>query len=710
VRTTERNAKTHTVTGRFAMRSARSLTSLSCVLVAVLACANAPASAVGDANGAACPNEQLRREDGSTRLPECRAYELVSPANKNGAAIAMSQPEMTAPSGESVQYGSTGVFADAQGSPLGNDYVASRGASGWTTRPIEAPQLNAGVILVAPTQGISEDLGETLVASLMPLAPGAVGGQNNIYLHDLVSGQYALVATTSHNDAFAEFGSTIYATYIGSSADGSHTVFDYGIGLVPGAFEAEGAFAFLEGTNIYDWSNGQLHLVNYLPDGSVSHTAISPVASELTGENPHPVSSDGSKVFFDAAGNHGNGGALYVREDDSRTVLISTSQRAGATGEPAEGLFVGASADGSKAYFTSSANLTEGPETTGAKLYRYDLSSGQLADLTVSSEPGVPAEVSHVIQVSEDGSFVYFTAAGALAPGATVAPPGLSNVYVWHEGTGIKLIAQANAGGQVSPNGLHFAFSSSTPLTADRCSGCQMLYEYDYETGQIHCASCSPSTGMPVASLEVGGIPYGTGLDSHHPGYVTNNGMVIFGSREALVPQDTNGVSDVYGWLEGRLSLLSPGTGSQEAQFADTSRDGRNVFFKTGQKLVGQDIDENVDLYDARIDGGFPGLPAANPCTGTGCQGVPSAPPIFATPPSVTFEGVGNFEGSSQSAGVEPKALTRAQKLSAALKVCHKRKPAKRRAACEARARKQYGKASRVKPSRTATKSNGRSK
>ena len=48
-------------------------------------------------------------------------------------------------------------------------------------------------------------------------------------------------------------------------------------------------------------------------------------------------------------------------------------------------------------------------------------------------------------------------------------------------------------------------------------------------------------------------------------------------------------------------------------------------------------------------------LAAALACTGTGCQGVPPAPPIFATPSSVTFNGVGNFE-PSQKTTVKPKA------------------------------------------------------
>jgi hypothetical protein len=87
--------------------------------------------------------------------------------------------------------------------------------------------------------------------------------------------------------------------------------------------------------------------------------------------------------------------------------------------------------------------------------------------------------------------------------------------------------------------------------------------------------------------------------------------------------------------------------------------------------------------------------PIATPvCSGTGCQGVPAPSPVFATPASVTFEGVGNFPeqgGKPTSESGKARSLTRAQKLSRALSACHKKQARRQRSICEAKAHKLYG-------------------
>ena len=107
----------------------------------------------------------------------------------------------------------------------------------------------------------------------------------------------------------------------------------------------------------------------------------------------------------------------------------------------------------------------------------------------------------------------------------------------------------------------------------------------------------------------------------------------------------------------------------------DTSASG-DEFIATGAQLVPEDQNDNFNLFDVRVGGVQP--LASSACSDGGCQGSPPTPPIFATPPSATFNGVGNFAPSSSVVVAKPKAkpLTRAQKLAKALKGARTNAPA----------------------------------
>jgi hypothetical protein len=106
---------------------------------------------------------------------------------------------------------------------------------------------------------------------------------------------------------------------------------------------------------------------------------------------------------------------------------------------------------------------------------------------------------------------------------------------------------------------------------------------------------------------------------------------------------------------------LSGGVSPAHSSFLDASENGNDVFIGTRANLVGSDEDGLFDVYDV----GVHSQPVAPPlCTGTGCQGVPNPQPIFATPSSVTFEGVGNFAAPSKesTAKAKPKKKSKHKK------------------------------------------------
>ena len=85
--------------GRTMVSARRALASVS--VLGLLACVLALVLSASPAMAAECPNEQLRKESNvdpstgrpfSTELPDCRAYEMVSPLEKqaHGAGVAVS--------------------------------------------------------------------------------------------------------------------------------------------------------------------------------------------------------------------------------------------------------------------------------------------------------------------------------------------------------------------------------------------------------------------------------------------------------------------------------------------------------------------------------------------------------------------------------------------------------------------------------------------
>jgi hypothetical protein len=143
--------------------------------------------------------------------------------------------------------------------------------------------------------------------------------------------------------------------------------------------------------------------------------------------------------------------------------------------------------------------------------------------------------------------------------------------------------------------------------------------------------------------------------------------------------------------------LISTGTSTSNSHFLDASASGGDVFFLTGQALVGWDTDANYDIYDARIGGGVP-EPVAAPlgCSGDTCRGPLAAAPSTGSPGSATLDGGGNATVPvvKKVAVKKPvvRKISRARRLSGALRLCEKRKGAQRKK-CEARARRRFGRA-----------------
>jgi hypothetical protein len=685
---------------------------------------------------------------GSFVLPDGRAWEMVSPVDKNnslitgidglpGAAGANGGVIQAEEEGNSIAFASQGAFENPAGAPVMVQYLATRGASNWSTVNITPPmraETSPAVGNGGPYKAFSSNLSKSLFLNTAPhytpninppLSEEEPAGYQDYFLRDNHTGVFLPVITKASPPS--ESASEFEMEFQGASPDLSHVVISTQAALTSNAVNNGNR-------NLYEWTGGQLQLVNVLP-GETKGTPGAILGEDYSGKpyGIHPISDDGSKVFFTDNGN------LYARVNGSSTVQLDASQGGS---EEGGGLFQIASSNGSRVVFLDDRKLTK-DSTTGnpiyAKhdLYEYDFESGRLSDLTVQDPTG--ADVQGVLGASEDGAYVYFVANGVLAPGASRGDCSRTttdqfrrscNLYVWHRGApGPTFIATlsgdddsnraknqlgnedtaddwvpntANRTARVTSDGLHVVFMSDQSLTGydnrsvETGGRVQEVYAYNAGSGGVlSCVSCRPSGARPTGPSSIpGGTQFETGVAVYQSRVLSDafgGARVFFDSKDGIVPQDVNGKRDVYEWEEngvgscrqagGCVSLISSGTSNSESSFADASANGRDVFFLTYSQLVPQDVDNLADVYDAREGGGLPGPAASLACTGTGCQGVPGAPPIFATPSSVTFNGVGNFPtvaSSKSAAKKKPKARKRRHKRRA---VRHRARRGRRRSA-----------------------------
>ena len=201
-----------------------------CVLVGAFALCVVPA--VAAESPGSCPNEHLRSEQPfASGLPDCRAYEMVSPVGKGDDGVS-SVSSRAAASGEAVSYFSRGSFADPMSALLEGRYLSRRGADGWSTRNISPPYTDFETNALSPSFEallFTEDLSRGLVQSLdTPLVGGESAGYINLYVADLEDGSYRAVSDVTPETEvkpFTEEASPLRPQAEGASSDLSSVVF-----------------------------------------------------------------------------------------------------------------------------------------------------------------------------------------------------------------------------------------------------------------------------------------------------------------------------------------------------------------------------------------------------------------------------------------------------------------------------------------------------
>ncbi len=568
---------------------------------------------------------------GGFELPDGRAWELVSPANKKGAVIepfeGINDIIQAAADGSAITYPTVGpaVGENPQGRAIESTVLSSRGPGGWGSTDIDIPRRTAKegettFSLAHSGQSesplFSQDLSLAVVEPTGDATPllSPEATERTLYLRDDTNASYLPLVTSADVPSGTKFGgeesitkSTIGGLtmqFVGASPDLSHVVFRSPLALTAEAVSEFDPTVFSGPANLYEWAGGRLQLVNILPDGeAMRNNSPSAEGADLAGADgqaglaPRPISAEGRWVAWTWNRAHGLLSAtefnqyykgLYVRD----TVGEKTFQVGGLRAQ-----YQTMTSDGSRVFFVENGDL-----------YEFDTATDTQTDLTAAhgggeESAGVKESVS---DVSEDGSYVYFVASGVLAAGgiggsdnlyllhetdrkwttthiATLSPEDEKSWYeAWSEGT----LNLAGVSSRVSPDGRYLTFMSNRSLTgydnldANSSQPDEEVFLYDADTARLVCASCNPTGARPV-------------------------GMLDSATSKLLVDNTSfwGNLSVKSHWLAGSIpGWMSKNNGQSSYQPRYLS-DGGRLFFNSPDALVPKDTNGLEDVYEYEPSG-----------------------------------------------------------------------------------------------------------
>ncbi len=657
----------------------RGVAALAALAMVAMATIPAAATAAGPETDD-CPNAAYRT-GASANLPDCRAFERVSPADLSNGLPGLSNKlapmvAKAAPSGERFMYFSSGPLGEGERGSYNTMNMASRTSEGWksfgafTSVDPEVPMDLAATAPIAPYP--SEDA--TRVAFRTDLGLGGPNPRNQS-----IKGSMYLTAPEgigpptwlSQPSPGISTVNTTASLALGGSPDLSTVYFLQNSVLTDLYGDENRNPANRHG--LYMYRDGTLTPAGRLPSGLVDPGGAMPAGSGSTAQVTsyglawtalrNTVSRDGSRLFF-VSPQVGASRQLYVQIDGGPGQLISKD----AEGDPAasgvvdlrsgvtsssnwtgEG-FAFANRDGTKVLFRSASALAPGaPADATLKTYRATVSPDAVTVEYLPQVVGMP------LQLSEDGTKVFF-ARGLTSTTADLlfwdeTRPG-GEPYLLAPGVSVGLRTVIYQ--RLTPDGSTLVFTGSLGAVA-----ATEVYRWQVGDPELTCLSCR-TDGVPTvfggaatansAAAPTQNIAFSSAsADTFNQGtlsytqVVSDDGRrVFFNTTEPLDPvRDTNSWLDIYMWEDGELHLITTGKGNAPSFILDSSASGDDVFFTTRDALVADDYNQEYDVYTARVNGGFPDRTPPE-CVGVDCRGAASAAPVLPSLGSMSFAGSGN--------------------------------------------------------------------
>jgi hypothetical protein len=565
----------------------------------------------------------LAAENAPIALPDHRAWEMVTPQDKGGAPVEALTREggiiLASTDGNKLTYvtnGALGEEVEGNRSPEMQQILATRGQTAWSSTDIAAPSTNAKGVTpgsVPEYQAFTPDLASAIVeppepSVEPPLAAGVT--QGTMYIRDNATGVYLPLVTEDDTAPGTYFDEKVH--FLAATPDMSHVLIRSAVALLgPGS-----------SPGLYEWSGGHVVFVSELPNEKAAKTPELGLFGSIVA---HAVSNDGSRIVWTNKEDlNTRGGHLYLRDvSKGETVRLDAAQ---GVAEPEKGSaqFQGASADGSRIFFTDRQRLT--PDSTAEPgqgigepdLYKCEMLdiAGKLAcdlkDLTVDRHAGEHANVQGLLfGISEGGMSVYLVAQGVLASNRNgnneLAVDGGDNLYElryesedWStifiatlsaedtpEWEGNQSYNSAYLTARVSPNGRYLAFMSAAPITgydnrdaSPAAAGAhdEEVFLYDSSAMTLRCVSCNPTGARPAGILDTERSGEGLGL--------LVDRRLVWGREEH------------EHWLAGNIpGWTAQGLVSAVFQSRYLSDEGR-MFFNSPDSLVTAAVNHKENVYE----------------------------------------------------------------------------------------------------------------
>jgi hypothetical protein len=622
-----------------------------------------------------CPNAHVRQQTGANYLPDCRAYELVSPARAGsiqlfpGDVLArlqtnhpLTQPDVKARYSNAglasgpARFGYFGSLGGISGSGAPNflldHYVATRTPEGWETTYPGLKGNEAGVAW----KGQCSVTFERCLDYAVDLSPANSFGRAPFpYLWD-VSGE--LITRLPTNFSVVPEADHLTGDEV-PSPDFSHFVFSsLDLAFAPGGLESAPG-------SVYDNAIGPktVTIASRLGNGDHIPQDAGGAAEFM---KVRAVTRDGSRILMSTLASGGRAN-LYLRVNNAITYEVS-----GGFGVD----LLGMSADGTKVAFMSGSVLTPEDNDTSRDIYVWEEATDDIRLVSVGNGKGnsddcnaswtgscgvapIQGERPELDDVMASTGDVYFYSPEQLDPNN----PGVRNqrnLYHLNDGA-VQYVTTFDPGTtanrmQISADGKHAAFLTRAELTGyshkyfdnfgvERTSF--QMYAFDAFTGDVQCASCNP-TGTPPTILRSdppGNVVNQSSADvmaSKNGRFMSDDGRVAFATADRLAPRDTNRHIDVYEYVDGRPQLITSGTTDRDlfpslaiiftgvnTGLEAISRDGVDIYFSTYETLVSQDQNGPfIKMYVARVNGGFAVPGELLPCEAADeCHGETSTPP-----------------------------------------------------------------------------------